>query len=200
MKTPPPIERLVNQLRRLPGIGEKSATRLAFFLLSAPETQVAGAGRRDRAREARDRAVRGVLRPHRRLAVRPLPRREARRVRASAWWRSRRIAPSIERSGGYTAATTCSAARSRRSTAIGPARAAHRGARGARARGRREGGDPGHEPERGGRRHGPLRRRAPARGRRAASPASPTACRSAATSSTPTTSRSGRSLANRREM
>lgn len=27
-------------LRRLPGIGEKSATRLAFFLLSAPETLV----------------------------------------------------------------------------------------------------------------------------------------------------------------
>ena len=40
MRTPPPIERLVNQLRRLPGIGEKSATRLAFHLLSAPETQV----------------------------------------------------------------------------------------------------------------------------------------------------------------
>ena len=30
----------MNQLRRLPGIGEKSATRLAFHLLSAPETQV----------------------------------------------------------------------------------------------------------------------------------------------------------------
>jgi recombination protein RecR len=41
VKTPPPIERLVAQLRRLPGIGEKSATRLAFHMLSAPETQVA---------------------------------------------------------------------------------------------------------------------------------------------------------------
>lgn len=41
MRTPPPIERLVASLRRLPGIGEKSATRLAFFLLSAPETVVA---------------------------------------------------------------------------------------------------------------------------------------------------------------
>jgi len=37
MKSPPPIERLVANLKRLPGIGEKSATRLAFFLLSAPE-------------------------------------------------------------------------------------------------------------------------------------------------------------------
>jgi len=37
MKSAPPIERLVAALRRLPGIGEKSATRLAFFLLGAPE-------------------------------------------------------------------------------------------------------------------------------------------------------------------
>jgi recombination protein RecR len=41
VKTPAPIERLVGALRRLPGIGEKSATRLAFHLLGAPEAQVA---------------------------------------------------------------------------------------------------------------------------------------------------------------
>ena len=40
MRTSPPIERLVSALRRLPGIGEKSATRLAFHLLGAPEPQV----------------------------------------------------------------------------------------------------------------------------------------------------------------
>jgi recombination protein RecR len=40
VKTPPPIERLVASLKRLPGVGEKSATRLAFFLLSAPEALV----------------------------------------------------------------------------------------------------------------------------------------------------------------
>ena len=37
MPASPPIGRLVASLRRLPGIGEKSATRLAFFLLSAPD-------------------------------------------------------------------------------------------------------------------------------------------------------------------
>jgi recombination protein RecR len=37
VRTSPPIERLVTALRRLPGIGEKSATRLAFFLVGAPE-------------------------------------------------------------------------------------------------------------------------------------------------------------------
>src|SRR5262245_21664006 len=40
MKPPEPIARLVAALRRLPGIGEKSATRLAFFLLGAPEALV----------------------------------------------------------------------------------------------------------------------------------------------------------------
>jgi recombination protein RecR len=34
---PEPLERLVRALRRLPGIGEKTATRLSYFLLSAPE-------------------------------------------------------------------------------------------------------------------------------------------------------------------
>ena len=37
----PPIERVVAALKRLPGIGEKSATRLAFFLLGASDSLVA---------------------------------------------------------------------------------------------------------------------------------------------------------------
>jgi len=40
VRTSPPIQRLVAALQRLPGIGEKSATRLAFHLLSTPEAQV----------------------------------------------------------------------------------------------------------------------------------------------------------------
>ncbi len=40
MRSSAPIQRLVASLRRLPGIGEKSATRLTFFLLGAPEAQV----------------------------------------------------------------------------------------------------------------------------------------------------------------
>ena len=32
-----PIARLIHRLSRLPGIGEKSATRLAFHILRAPE-------------------------------------------------------------------------------------------------------------------------------------------------------------------
>jgi recombination protein RecR len=40
MRSSPPIDRLVNALKRLPGIGEKTATRLAFFLVGAPEANV----------------------------------------------------------------------------------------------------------------------------------------------------------------
>ena len=40
MRSSPPIDRLVACLKRLPGIGEKSATRLAFHLLGAPDAQV----------------------------------------------------------------------------------------------------------------------------------------------------------------
>jgi len=38
--TPAPIERLIAALKRLPGIGEKSATRLSFYLLGAPDSVV----------------------------------------------------------------------------------------------------------------------------------------------------------------
>lgn len=42
MRATQPIERLVARLKKLPGIGEKSATRLAFHLLGAPELEVQG--------------------------------------------------------------------------------------------------------------------------------------------------------------
>lgn len=41
MKTSPAIDRLVASLKRLPGIGEKTATRLTFYLLGASESAVA---------------------------------------------------------------------------------------------------------------------------------------------------------------
>jgi recombination protein RecR len=44
VQTSPAIDRLVTSLKRLPGIGEKSATRLAFFLLGASDGYVAELG------------------------------------------------------------------------------------------------------------------------------------------------------------
>jgi recombination protein RecR len=40
MYYPEPIERLIDHLTRLPGIGRKSATRLAFFILNAKDSYV----------------------------------------------------------------------------------------------------------------------------------------------------------------
>jgi recombination protein RecR len=40
MLYPEPIERLIERLSKLPGIGRKSATRLTFFLLNARQTYV----------------------------------------------------------------------------------------------------------------------------------------------------------------
>ncbi len=42
MILPEPIQKLINALERLPGIGPKSASRLAFFLLRAPDDVAAG--------------------------------------------------------------------------------------------------------------------------------------------------------------
>ena len=36
---PAPLEKLVEQFARLPGIGGKSAQRLAFYVLGLPETE-----------------------------------------------------------------------------------------------------------------------------------------------------------------
>jgi recombination protein RecR len=41
MRSSAPIERLMTSLKRLPGIGERSARRLAFHLLSATDAEVA---------------------------------------------------------------------------------------------------------------------------------------------------------------
>ncbi len=35
-----PIERLVRALQRLPGVGEKTATRLAYFLISSGDAAI----------------------------------------------------------------------------------------------------------------------------------------------------------------
>jgi recombination protein RecR len=41
MRGSPAIDRLIASLKRLPGIGDKSASRLAFFLLGAPDSLLA---------------------------------------------------------------------------------------------------------------------------------------------------------------
>ena len=42
LRYPAPLERVIEELERLPGIGPKSAQRLAFFLLARPREQAQG--------------------------------------------------------------------------------------------------------------------------------------------------------------
>ena len=74
-----PIARLVQQLGKLPGIGEKTAARLAFHILRASPEDAAALARRHRRGEAEDPLLLGLLRPHRGRSLRALPRRAARR-------------------------------------------------------------------------------------------------------------------------
>ncbi|MSU76443.1 recombination protein RecR, partial [Patescibacteria group bacterium] len=41
---PTSVERLITELEKLPGIGPKSASRLAFYLIKAPQQDVEGLG------------------------------------------------------------------------------------------------------------------------------------------------------------
>jgi recombination protein RecR len=50
---PPSAERLVHELERLPGVGRRTAQRLAFHLLRVPETEALGLA--DAVREVRER-------------------------------------------------------------------------------------------------------------------------------------------------
>ena len=167
----PPIERLVRGLRRLPGIGEKSATRLAFFLLlGARRRWSRSSASCDRAAQAEIVLCEECFDLTDTCPVRDLPRRAARRQRACAWSRS----PGRRGRSSAAAATagtiTCSAARCRPIDGIGPdeLRIAELVAR-VRRGGIRE-VDPRDQSQRRRRRHGPLRRRAAAAARRAPHP------------------------------
>ena len=84
---PAPLEKLVEQFARLPGIGSKSAQRLAFHVLNLPMAQAQEfADAIVDAKQQRDPLSR-LPQPHRRRPVPHLRRPQAGRESASAWWR-----------------------------------------------------------------------------------------------------------------
>ena len=79
MLYPEPIERLVENLSRLPGIGRKTATRLAFFLLNSSKSYVTDLASSIAEMKERIQALQQLLQHHRRRPVRHMPGREASR-------------------------------------------------------------------------------------------------------------------------
>ena len=63
--TPQPIQRLIAELAKLPGIGQRTAQRLAFHILRAERRRRVRARRRDPRGQGEGRAVRGLLQPRR---------------------------------------------------------------------------------------------------------------------------------------
>ena len=115
-----PVQALIDELGRLPGIGPKSAQRIAFYLLkAAPEDARRLAAAIVDAKE-RVVVVPPLLQPRRRRAVHVLPRRAARRRASCASSKSRATSSRSSAPASSAAATTCSRARSRRSKASGP--------------------------------------------------------------------------------
>ena len=195
----PPVQRLVTELSKLPGIGSRTAQRLAFHILRASPEDAVGAGRVDPRGEGEDRLLRGLLQPHRRAALphlpghAPRPRPDLRRrgaLRRDPDGAHARVRGRLPRARRRALAD-------RRDRPRGPA---HR--RAARARvapetaptARRCARCPRHQPDddrrndRAAHRRGAARRAPPS----SRSRAWPAACRSARTSSTPTRSRSAR--------
>ena len=86
---PAPLARLVAELGRLPGIGQRTAQRLAFHILRAPDDEAEGAGGGDPRGQGEGRPLRALLQPRRGAALPDLLGPRPRRSRRSAWSRSR---------------------------------------------------------------------------------------------------------------
>ena len=116
----PPVQRLVTELGKLPGIGQRTAQRLAFHVLRAdPEDALALA---DAIREVKERvgALRGLLQPRRGAALPDLPGRAPRRLADLRRRGAGRRHPARAHARVPRASTTSSAARCRPSTASIP--------------------------------------------------------------------------------
>ncbi len=184
-----PIQELIDELARLPGVGPKSAQRLAFWLIKAPDDDARRLAAAIVLGEGAHRVLPRMRQRRRGRPVPDLPRREPRPHGARASSRNRRTPRRSRRARCTRAATTSWAGRSARSTAWAPRTSACRNCSSGCERDHVDRVHPRHEPEPRRQRHRDVRRRAAQADRRPRHAAGERAARSAATSSTPTRSR-----------
>ncbi len=75
----PPVNRLITELARLPGIGQRTAQRLAFHLLRVSDEEALALADAIREVKAHRRALRDLLQPRHRGHLPHLPGRAPRR-------------------------------------------------------------------------------------------------------------------------
>ena len=110
---PAPVARLIDELRRLPGIGPKSAQRIAFHLLRGAREDTTRLATAVGALFDGIRLCARLQRDHGRRALRHLPRPRPLRAHRSAWWRSPTTSSRSRRPATSRAATTSCTARFR---------------------------------------------------------------------------------------
>ena len=180
-----PVQDLIDELGRLPGIGPKSAQRIAFHLLKLPKDDALRLAALDHRGQGPGDVLHPLLQHRRGRRVRASAPTPAATPRCSASSRSpatssRSRRPGVQRSLPRAAGRDQPDRGHRARPAAGPG-----AARPPRRRGHRR-DHPLHQPQHRGRGHRDVPGPAAQAARRAGSPASPAACRSAATSSTPT--------------
>ena len=74
----PPVQRLITELGKLPGIGNRTAQRLAFHILRASKEDAYALADAIREVKEQDRPLRGLLQPRRGPALHDLRRRAPR--------------------------------------------------------------------------------------------------------------------------
>ena len=155
--TPTPVQNLIDQLGRLPGIGPKSAQRVAYHLLKVPEEDalaLATAISRPRSGCGSARCATTWPRPSGARSA-PIP---GGTPRSCAWSRSHATSSPSSGPASSTAATTCCGGAINPMEGIGPDELkVARAARPDRRR-RRHRGHPVHQPQPRGRGHGHVPR------------------------------------------
>ena len=98
-----PVERLIDELKHLPGIGQKTAQRLAFHLLRIPAEDALGLADAI-IRDAKEK-IRTCTTCHNITDSDPVPRRcgpDAKQAARFAWWKSRHNILAIEKTRTYS--------------------------------------------------------------------------------------------------
>ena len=156
MSRPDPLVRLIEELQRLPGIGAKSAQRLAFHILKTPREDAERLVRRDARREGARHLLLDLQQHHRRRSVRATARSRGRDQRVICVVEEPQNVAAIEKTREFKGVYHVLMGALSPLQGIGPDDLKIKGLLDARRQRRRRRSDPRHQPERRRRGDGDL--------------------------------------------